>query len=151
MTGGHALGGTTRRQFLVRGGAAAGALAIGGTAALLPARGRAQATALTAARRRTYTALMETVVTQPSIRLDAAVAPAAAARFAAAYAGWPPERRRDADDVLDALERSTGLARPTTARPGAAERERLELSVRALELAAVVLGPSDSGHQIVTV
>jgi hypothetical protein len=109
---------------------------------------------------------METVVTQPSMRLDAAVAPAAAEQFAAAYAGWPAERRRDADAVLDALERSTGLsqldrrrrgeelhahARPTTARPVAAERERLELTSRALELAAVVLGPPDSGHQIVTV
>ena len=160
------LGGTTRRQFLTRGGAAAALLAAGGTAALLPSRGTAQATSLSAARQQTYTALMETVVTQPSIRLDPAVAPGAARQFAAAYAGWPPERRRDADAVLDALERSVGLsgldrrrrgeelrarAHPTTARPAAAERERLELSVRALELAAVVLGPSDSGHQIVTV
>jgi hypothetical protein len=145
------LGGITRRQFLVRGGAVAGALAIGGTAALLPSRGRAEATALTAARRRSYTALMADVVTQPSIRLDVAVAPAAAAQFAAVYAGWPVERRRDADEVLDALEGSAGLARPTTARPGAAEREHLELTVRALELAAVVLGPPDSGHEIVTV
>jgi hypothetical protein len=145
------LGGTTRRQFLARGGAIAGALAIGGTAALLPAGGRAEATTLTAARRRAYAALTQTVVTQPSIRLDRAVAPAAAAQFAAAYAGWPVERRRDADQVLDALGRATALARPTTPRPGPAERERLELSVRAPELVAVVLGPSDSGHQIVTV
>jgi hypothetical protein len=161
------LGGTTRRQFLARGGALAGALAMGGTAAaLVPAGGRAEATALTAARRRTYAALMEAVVVQPSVRLDPAVAPEAAAQFAATYAGWPAERRRDADAVLDALERSTGLstldrrargdevrarARPSSARPGAAERERLDLSVRALELAAVVLAPSDDGHQIVTV
>jgi hypothetical protein len=145
------LGGTTRRQFLVRGGAVAGALAIGGTAALVPSRGRADSIVLTAARRQTYTALMADVVTQPSIRLDAAVAPAAAAQFAAVYAGWPAERRRDADEVLDALEGSTRLVRPTTARPGPAEREHLELTVRALELAAVVLGPPDSGHEIVTV
>jgi hypothetical protein len=160
------LGGTTRRQFLVRGGALAGALAVGGTAAVLPSRGRAQAAGLSAPRQQTYQALMETVVTQPAMGLDASVAPAAAAQFAAAYEAWPPERRRDADAVLDALERSTGLsrldarrrgaelrarARPTTARPGAAERERLELTARALELAAVVLGPPDSGHQIVTV
>jgi hypothetical protein len=39
----------------------------------------------------------------------------------------------------------------TSPRPAAAERERLELTARALELAAVVLGPSHSGHQIVTV
>ena len=148
---GEISGGTTRRQFLVRGGALAGALAVGGTAALVPARGRAQAATLTAARQRTYTSLIETVVTQPSIRLDPGVAPAAAAQFAAAYADWPAEQRRDADAVLDALARSVRLARPTTGRPGPAERERLELTVRALELAAVVLGPPDSGHQIVTV
>jgi hypothetical protein len=152
----------------MRGGAAAGVLAVGGTAALLPTRGRADATGLTAARQRTYTALMETVVTQPSVRLDPAVAPAAAEQFAAAYASWPADRRRDADAVLDALERSTasgfsGLdrrrrgeelrarARVTSPRPGAAERERLELTADALGLAAVVLGPPDSGHQIVTV
>src|SRR4051794_24468487 len=98
------MGGTTRRQFLVRGGALAGALAVGGTAAVLPAGGTAQASALSPARRRTYTALMEAVVTQPSMRLDPAIAAPAAADFAAAYAGWPPERRRDADAVLDALE-----------------------------------------------
>jgi hypothetical protein len=109
---------------------------------------------------------METVVTGPAMRLDAAVAPAAADQFATAYAGWPVGRRRSADAVLDALERSTAAgfsaldprrrttalrARPTSARPAAAERERLDLTVRALELAAVVLGPPDSGHEIVTV
>jgi hypothetical protein len=161
-----ALGGTTRRQFLARGGALAGALAVGGTAALLPSGGQAQATALTDARRQTYTALMETVVTGPSMRLDASLAPGAAEQFAGAYAGWPVERRRAADAVLDALESSTAAgfsalapgrrttalrARPTSARPAVAERERLDLTVRALELAAVVLGPPDSGHEIVTV
>jgi len=132
----------------------------------LPARGRAQAAALSAARRRTYTALVESVVTGPEMRLDAAVAPEASARFATAYASWPPQRRRDADAVLDAIERSVGLSRldpvrrgeelrtrsrATTARPAAAERERLDATARALELVAVVLGPPDSGHQIVTV
>src|SRR3954452_16821928 len=125
--GGHALGGTTRRQLLTRGGAAAGALAIGGTAApvptrggaaaaalaiggraaLLPTRGRADATGLTAARQRTYTPLLETVVTQPALRLDPAVAGAGAEPFAGRYASGPADRRRDADAVLDALERST--------------------------------------------
>jgi hypothetical protein len=166
----HALGGTTRRQFLARGGALAGALAIGGTgAALLPAGGHAQATALSAARRRTYTALIEAVVTQPSMRLDPAIAPAAAADFAAVYAGWPAERRRDADAVLDALEGApaagafSGLdrhrrgaelrdgSRATRPSPTGAEHARLELTGRALELAAVVLCPPDLGHQIVTV
>jgi len=165
-------GATTRRQFLVRYGALAGALAAGGAlarAAVLPAGGEAQVSALSPARQRTYTALMESVVTQPSLRLDPAVAPGAAAAFAAAYAGWPPERRGDADEVLDALERAPAAAgfseldrarrgdelraraHVTSPRPGAAEQARLELTTRALALAAVVLGPHDSGHQIVTV
>jgi hypothetical protein len=163
------LGRTTRRQFLLRGGALAGALALGGGAAVVPSGGSAAAAALTPARRRTYTALMEAVVTGPSLRLDPAVAPQAAEQFAAAYAAWPPDRRRDADAVLDALEgvpaagAFSGLdrgrrgaelragGRATRATPTAAERARLDLTARALELAAVVLGPPDSGHQIVSV
>jgi hypothetical protein len=163
------LGGTTRRQFLVRGGALAGALAAGGAAALVPSGGHAQTTALSPARRQTYTALMEAVVTAPSMRLDPAVALGAAAAFAEAYAGWPAQRRRDADAVLDALEAAAGAAgfsrldprrrgaelhaaaRATSARPTRTERDRIDVTARALELAAVVLGPPDSGHQIVTV
>jgi hypothetical protein len=153
----------------VRGGALAGALALGGSAALEPSGGSAQAAALTAARRRTYTALMETVVTGPSLRLDPSVAPDAAEQFAAAYASWPPDRRSDADAVLDALERASAggsfsdldparrdaelraRGRAAHAAPAAAERARLDVTRRALDLAAVVLGPPDSGHHIVTV
>jgi hypothetical protein len=161
---------TTRRQFLVRGGALAGALALGGGVAVVaPSRGTAQAAALTDARRQTYTALMEAVLAQPSVRLDPALAPQATATFAAAYADWPEDQRRQADGVLDALERApaaggfSGLGRGARgaelragtrvqrARPAGAEQERLELTSRALELAAVALGPPDSGHQIVTV
>jgi hypothetical protein len=163
------MGRITRRQFLLRGGALAGAMAVGGTAVLAPAGGSAAAEALAPARRRTYTALMETVVTGPSLRLDPAVAPEAAERFAAAYEAWPPDRRRDADAVLDALEQAAAggsfsaldherrgadlraRGRATQAAPDAAERARLDLTRRALDLAAVVLGPPDSGHQIVTV
>jgi hypothetical protein len=163
------MGATTRRQFLARGGALAGVLAVGGTAAVLPAGGRAQAAGLTATRRRTYTALMEAVVTQPAVRLDPAVAPGAADAFAAAYSSWPDERRRQADAVLDALEREPAAAgfsaldrrgrgeqlragsQVSDPRPAGAEHERLELTAQALELAAVVLAPPDSGHQIVTV
>ena len=169
---GRASGATTRRQFLARCGVLAGTVAAGGAlarAVVLPAGGEAQASALSPARQRTYTALMESVVTQPALRLDPAVAPGAAVAFAAAYAGWPPERRGDADAVLDALERAPAagafsdldrgrrgdelraLARVTSARPAAAEQARLEVTTRALALAAVVLGPPDSGHQIVTV
>jgi hypothetical protein len=162
--------GTTRRQFLARGGAVAGALALGGAVAVVaPSRGTAQAIAVTDARRRTYTALMETVLVQPSLQLDPALAPQAADTFARVYAEWPVDHRRRADAVLDDLEGApatggfSGLdrgargaqlragARVTDARPAGAERERLELTADALELAAAVLGPPDSGHQIVTV
>jgi hypothetical protein len=161
---------TTRRQFLARGGALAGALALGGTAAAVaPSRGTAQAAALTDARRGTYTALMEAVMAQPSMRIDPALAPRATDTFAAAYADWPEEQRGQADAVLDALERAPAAggfsalgrgargaelragARVTSARPTGAEHRRLELTSRALELAAVALVPPDSGHQIVTV
>jgi hypothetical protein len=164
------LGATTRRQFLVRGGVAAAALAVGGAATVLPRGGSsAQAAGLTPARRATYTALMEAVVTQPALRLDPAVAPIAADDFAAAYATWPEDRRRQADAVLDALEREpatvafSGLdrgrrgqelregSRVSQSRPTGAEHERLELTSQALELAAVSLGQPDSGHEIVTV
>ena len=163
------MGRITRRQFVLRGGALAAALAVGGTAGLGTSGGSAQAAALTPARRRTYTALMEAVVTGPSLRLDPAVAPLAAEQFAAAYEEWPPDRRADADAVLDALEQApaggsfSGLdrgrrgaelrarGRATRATPTAAERARLDITARALELAAVVLGPHDAGHQIVTV
>jgi hypothetical protein len=164
------LGGTTRRQFLVRGGVAAAALAAGGVATVLPGGPTsAQAAGLTPARRRTYTALMEAVVTQPALRLDPAVAPAAADTFAAAYATWPDDRRARADAVLDALEAEPATAgfsgldrgrrgqelregsRVTEAHPTGAEHQRLELTAQALELAAVALVPPDSGHQIVTV
>ena len=163
------LGATTRRQFLVRGSALAGALAIGGAGSLLSGGSSAQAAGLTPARRRTYTALMEAVVVQPSLRLDPALAPQAADAFAAAYATWPEDRRREADGVLDALERESApgafsaldrdrrsrdlreRARVTSARPAGAERERLVLTDRALALAAVTLGQPDSGHQTVTV
>jgi hypothetical protein len=161
---------TTRRQFLARGGALAGALALGGgVAAIAPSRGTAQAAALTDARRRTYIALMEAVLAQPSVRIDPALAPQAADAFATAYADWPEDQRRQADAVLDELERQAAGARfsaldrgargaelragsrVTGPRPAGAEQARLELTSRALELAAVALGPPDAGHQIVTV
>jgi len=145
-------------------------LALGGAAAVVaPSRGTAQAIALSEARRRTYGALMEAVLAQPSVGLDPALAPEAADAFARVYAGWPAEQRRHADEVLDALERAPAAcgfsalgrgargaelragARVIRSRPAGAERERLELTAGALELAAAVLGPPDSGHQIVTV
>lgn len=162
--------GATRREFLQWGGAVAGALAVGGAATVLPSGGSATAEAagLSAARRRTYTALVEAVAVQPSVRLDPSVAAPATEDFAAAYDAWPDERRAQADAVLDALERApaggfSGMHRDRRgaelharcdvrhARPTAAEHERSELARRALELASVALGPTDYGHMIVTV
>jgi hypothetical protein len=162
--------GTTRRQFLARGGVIAGVLAAGSAATVLPSDrgGSAEAAGLTVARRRTYTALIEAVAAMPSVRLDPSVAGAATDDFAAAYDAWPDERRAQADALLDALERVpaggfSGMARERRgaelrarcelghARPTAAEHERLDLARRALELTAVALGPPDAGHVIVTV
>jgi hypothetical protein len=167
------LGATTRRQFIQRGGVLAGALALalGGAAGLARpggTGGTAQAAGLTEARRRTYTALIAAVAVQPSVRLSPAVALDAADAFAAVYDAWPDERRRQADAVLDALERAPAggfsalddrrrgddlreRSRVSHSRPAGAEHERLELVRQSLELAAVALGPEDGGHQIVTV
>jgi len=161
---------SSRREFLARGGALASVLTIGaigpaaaqaqsvppGTGA---ATGAAGAVGLTAARRETYRALAETVVTEPGMRLAPAAADGAAAQFAAAYATWTPDAQRRAERVLDALERSSArpfakldargrsehlraCARPTDDEPIGAERQRLDLAEQAMSLAAVAIGPS---------
>jgi hypothetical protein len=178
---------SSRREFIARGGALAGALTLTGAGSAAaherrpappaetvptpaepavpppPAAAEAPAAAtapgLTDARRTTYRALAETVVTEPGMRLTPAAADTAAAGFAAAYAAWPAERQRRADQVLDALERSAGrsfakldgrgrsahlrtCAKPTDDEPIGGERERLDLAEQALALAAVAVGPS---------
>jgi hypothetical protein len=166
---------SSRREFLARGGALAGVLTIGGVG---PAAARAadeppvapvppappvpvaaDAVGLTAARRETYRALAETVVTEPGMRLAPTAADAAAAQFAAAYATWTPDAQRRAEHVLDALERSSGrsfarldargrsehlrsCAKPTDDEPIGPERRRLDLAEQAMTLAAVAIGPS---------
>jgi hypothetical protein len=170
---------SSRREFLARGGALAGVLTIGGVG---PAAAHAateppvapvppvppvptalppvvDAVGLTAARRETYRALAETVVTEPGMRLAPAAADAAAAQFAATYATWTPDAQRRAERVLDALERSNGrsfakldargrsehiraCAKPTDDEPIGPERQRLDLAEQALSLAAVAIGPS---------
>jgi hypothetical protein len=158
---------SSRREFLASGGALAGVLTISGVG---PAAARAAsappaaptaagAAGLTAARRETYRALAETVVTEPGMRLDPVAADGAAAQFAAAYATWTPDAQRRADSVLDTLERSTGrafakldargrsehlraCAQPTDDEPIGAERQRLDLAEQAMSLAAVAIGPS---------
>jgi hypothetical protein len=166
---------SSRREFLARGGGAlAGLVTIGGVgsgaaqaasgpattgAAATEVAGAAGAVGLTAARRETYRALAETVVTDPGMRLAPGAADAAAAQFAAAYATWTPDAQRRAERVLDAFERSSArpfakldargrsehlraCARPTDDEPVGPERQRLDLAEQALSLAAVAVGPS---------
>jgi hypothetical protein len=126
-----------------------------GAAATLPA-----AAGLAQNRRDTYRALVDTVLTEPGLRLDPTASDAAASEFAAHYATWPADAQRRADSVLDALEQSTGRAsfatlgrpartahlracgRPTDDDPVGAERTRLDLAQGAMSLAAVTIGPS---------
>jgi hypothetical protein len=85
---------SSRREFLARGGVLAGAAVL-----TLPGVARAAgapiaatpATGLAPARRETYRALVDTVLTEPGLRLDPAAADAAASEFAAHYATWPAD------------------------------------------------------------
>ena len=157
----------SRRELLERGGLLAGALSLGvGLEAALG--GPKAAAALSAGRRRTYTALVEAAVSHPSLRLDPACAAAATEDFADAYAAWAEHRRRWADRVLDALERSSArpfsaldgrgrcahlssCARLTSHEPTGAESERLDLVRQAMTLVAVGIGPAEGDHRLVTV
>ena len=119
----------------------------------------AAASGLAANRQQTYRALVDSVLTEPGLRLDPAAADAAAAEFATRYATWPADAQGRADAVLDALEQSTGRSfakldrpartahlrscgRPTDDDPVGAERQRLDLAQGAMSLAAVTVGPS---------
>ena len=161
---------SSRREFLARGGALAGVavMTVPGVArAAKPAPAPAAATTaapvaagLTPARRMTYTALVDTVLAEPGLRLNPAAADAAASEFAAHYATWPADGQRRADAVLDALDASTGASsfaklgrpartahlqtcgRPTDDDPVGAERQRLDMAQGAMSLAAVTVGPS---------
>jgi hypothetical protein len=128
--------------------------ATGAAATTVPGAG------LAANRRQTYRALVDTVLTEPGLRLDPAAADAAASEFAAHYATWPADAQQRADAVLDGLEQSTGRApfakldrgtrgahlrscgRPTDDDPVGEERRRLDLAQDAMSLAAVTIGPS---------
>jgi hypothetical protein len=118
---------------------------------------------LTPQRRRTYEALVATVVAGPSLRLATVSAHGAGARFAGVYATWSADARRRADGVLEVLEagpRGAPVSRqPRAARagflractrvpselPSGAERERLALAEGALGLVVVVVGPGEDG------
>jgi hypothetical protein len=158
---------SSRREFLARGGVLAGAALLVAPGVARAARPAPAATgaaagsagALTPARRDTYRALADAVAAEPGLRLDPAVADAAASEFAAQYATWAPDAQRRANAVLDAVERSSGrpfagldrsarashlraCGRPTDDDPVGEERRRLDMAQDAISLAAVTLGPS---------
>jgi hypothetical protein len=132
----------------------AGAMALGslaGSSAAHAATTTTASTALDPGRRATFAALAETVLTGPSLRLDAAAAQPAAAEFATAYATWPAHDRRRADQVLDRLARLDARDRERALRPPGLERRETELAEQALSLVALVTAPSDdAAHQVVT-
>lgn len=142
--------GTTRRELLRQSGLAAGALALGSLAGSSAARAATTTTTTTAldpARRATFAALAETVLTGPTMRLDASAAQPATAEFATAYATWPTPDRKRADQVLDQLARLDRKGREAALRPHGIERRALELAEGALALVAVVTAPSDGLDQ----
>ncbi len=163
---------TSRRQFIVGGGMLVGLFGVpglGGAPALAAPRGSAaSATALSVTRRETFSGLADAVLTSDAHRLPAAAAEQATQDFAARYADWDGDRRRRADDVLDALERAEGKsfrgadrkrratvlrehATPTSPTPAGQERKRLDLAEAALELLDAVIGPdSDLDHSPTT-
>jgi hypothetical protein len=116
---------------------------------------------LTDGRRQTYRALVETVVTDPAMRLDPATADIAASEFAGTYATWPAELQQRADRTLDALEQSAprpfaqldrrarseylnASAKPSDDEPVGDERRRLDMAESAVSLAEVTVGPGGS-------
>jgi hypothetical protein len=162
---------SSRRQFLARGGALAGAAVMtmpgvaraarpATTPAATPAAGPTPAAGLTPARRDTYRALVDTVAAEPGLRLDPArVTDAATSEFAAQYATWPADAQRRVDGLLDTLDQSAGRSfarldpparaahlhscrRPSNDDPVGPERERLDMAQGVMSLAAVTLGPS---------
>ena len=136
----------TRRQLLRRGAYAAGALTVGsiaGSASAAAAQTQTAAIALAPSRRAAFAALAETVLTGPSLRLDASAAQPATADFAAAYATWPAHDRRRADQVLDRLAKLDRRGRERAVRPPGLERRETELAEQALALVAVATAPSD--------
>jgi hypothetical protein len=156
---------SSRREFLARGGALASVMVFTTMApAAAQAGGGARggtaiaAAGLTDGRRQTYRALVETVVTDPAMRLDPAAADIAASEFAATYTTWPAEMQQRADRALDALEQSSprpfaqldrggrsehlrASAKPSDDEPVGPERRRLDMAESAVSLAEVTVGP----------
>lgn len=131
-----------------------GALALGSLAGSSPAPAATTTTASTTlapARRATYAALAETVLTGPAMRLEPSAAAPATADFAAAYATWPAQDRKRADQILDHLAKLDRKGRERAVDPPGLARRELELAEQALALVAIATVPSDGAdHRVVT-
>lgn len=161
---------TSRRDFILRGGALAGGLLLAGPSGALAApRGdTAAAVALQADRRATFAALADAVLTDSPYRLPDGAGDRAATDFTALYVTWDRDRRARADATLDAIERAEGTsfqraarrrrqavlrehATPARSLPTAQERKRLDLAQAALELVgAAATADTDLDHSPTT-
>lgn len=141
-----------RREF-VRAGALLAAAGAGLTRPGTPETAAAR-TALSPARRSTYRALLSVLREAPGGRFRHRDAVASTREFAGWYAAQPPELRRHADRVLDAVDELLG-ARASAAgryaalrdRPGGASPPPEEAHRRAVLMAAIALaeGPEAAG------
>jgi hypothetical protein len=139
----------TRRGFLARSAAVVSVLAaagVGGTGLMRAAAGRP---GLSAARRRTYVALVDAVGRASRSQVDPAQAPFAARRLSGEYAGALDPTRAGIDDVLDRLEHAPSGRQFSALDPAAriAVLRRLadgesDLAGRAVSLAAAPFHPN---------
>ncbi len=146
----------TRRELLQRGGLLTGAIVVGSWSAAAPASAAntvGAGVALSEEQRRTYSSLVETVVTGPGMRLPASATQQALSDFESAYTAWPDAERRDADAVLDALARDARMQNRSqrAAMLRGSNPHDAELAYRACGLAAVALSSEDDDHAEVTV
>ena len=129
----------SRRSFLMRAAALAGAAAgLGGLRLPAPALATA-GTALSARREATCRALLAALRKSEGGRFRHRGAAAGARRFAAWYAAQPAEMRAHADAVLDAVEGYAPRAGALRGRSGGARPSSAEARRRATLLAAVAL------------
>ncbi len=124
----------TRRSFLARSAAAAFVLAAAGAGGSELLRAAARPAGLSAARRRTYVALVDAVGRGTRSQVDAAGAGAAARHLSSEYTAALEPTRAGIDQVLDRLERAPAGPRPFSA---------LDLAARIALLRALAGGADD--------